>query len=134
MEDKIICHPVKYPEGYRNAEIFGLMLEDVYFESKDGTKLHGWYVAAKNPKATILWFHGNAGNITHRLENIRLLHQLNVNIFIFDYRGYGRSHGKPSEKGLYLDSLVACDWLVDIRKTLKTSLILFGRSLGGVLP
>lgn len=131
-ENKIIYHPYKYPDGFWEPESFGLKVEDIYFESGDGVKLHGWYVPGKEPVATLLWYHGNAGNLTHRLENILELRPLKLNIFIFDYRGYGRSEGKPDQPGVYLDSQAAYDTLLKVKKVDPENLILFGRSLGGV--
>lgn len=132
-EDRIIYHPYKYPEGIWNPSSFNVQVEDVFFQAKDGTKLHGWYIPSTNAKATLLWFHGNAGNLTHRLENIQQLQPLNINIFIFDYRGYGKSEGKPSEAGIYQDSQAAYDFLIQEKNVVPAeSLFLFGHSLGGI--
>ncbi|MGV7220049.1 MAG: alpha/beta hydrolase [Nitrospinales bacterium] len=131
VEKKIVYHPIKYPGGIWNPENYGLQVEDIYFDSSDGVKLHAWFVPAKKPIATLLWYHGNAGNLSHRLENILELAPLNLNIFIFDYRGYGRSEGKANEKGLYLDSQAAYDFLRQNKKIDPDELFLFGRSLGG---
>jgi fermentation-respiration switch protein FrsA (DUF1100 family) len=109
----------------------GLEYDDVFFTASDGTRLHGWYVPGDGP-ATLVWFHGNAGNISGRLENLsRLSRHLGVKVFIFDYRGYGRSEGKPSEGGLYLDAEAAIEYLMENRGVVpETDLVLFGRSLG----
>lgn len=132
-EDRIIYHPYKYPEGIWNPSSFNVKVEDVFFQAKDGTNLHGWYIPSANAQATLLWFHGNAGNLTHRLENIQQLQPLNLNIFIFDYRGYGKSEGKPSEVGIYQDSRAAYDFLIQEKNVVPLeSLFLFGRSLGGI--
>lgn len=131
-ENKIIYHPFKYPDGMWEPGQVGVQVEDIYFNAADGAKLHGWYIAAPEPKATVIWYHGNAGNITHRLENILRLKPLNWNIFIFDYRGYGRSEGSPTEEGLYLDSQAAYDTLIREKKPPLETLFIFGRSLGGV--
>jgi len=132
-EDKIIYHPHKYPQGIWNPSSFNVKVEDVFFQAKDGTKLHGWYIPSANAQATLLWFHGNAGNLTHRLENIQQLQPLALNIFIFDYRGYGKSEGKPSEAGLYQDSQAAYDFLIQEKNVApRENLFLFGRSLGGI--
>jgi len=130
-EDKIVYHPSKYPAGFWQPESYGLQVEDVYFTAPDGVKLHAWFVPAKDPLATLLWYHGNAGNLTHRLENILALRPLRLNIFIFDYRGYGRSEGKPGQKGIFQDSQAAYDYLTLNRKIAPDNLFLFGRSLGG---
>jgi fermentation-respiration switch protein FrsA (DUF1100 family) len=113
----------------------GLEFEDIFFTTRDGVRLNGWFVPHPDARSTLIWFHGNAGNISHRVENIKLLHDLvKVNIFIFDYRGYGRSDGRPSEAGTYLDGEAALEL---IRKKIgtdaETKIILFGRSLGAAI-
>lgn len=130
-ENKIIYHPIKYPEGLWDTSNMPLPIQDVWFEAKDGVKLHGWYVPSEDAVATFLFFHGNAGNITHRLENIFLLHHLKLNVFIFDYRGYGRSEGYPDEDDIRLDCQAAYDMLLARPEVSADSLIIFGRSLGG---
>ena len=78
----------------------------------------------------LLWFHGNAGNITHRLDMIRGLMELPVQVFIMDYRGYGKSEGSPSERGMYLDARAAWDYLTVERRIPANRIIIFGKSLG----
>ncbi|MDA1347904.1 MAG: alpha/beta hydrolase [Chloroflexi bacterium] len=112
----------------------GLAYEDVFFEAADGVRLHGWFVPGRGDNV-LLWFHGNAGNIGHRLDNILMLHRLlGTGVFIFDYRGYRRSDGSPSEKGMYKDAEAAIAYL---RSTpgfdSETQLIIFGRSLGSAV-
>ena len=131
-ERQLVYHPMTYPQGYWEPQTMGVVVEDVDFLAGDGVKLHGWYVHSPDAKATLLWFHGNAGNITHRLENIKMLQALKLNIFIFDYRGYGKSGGQPDEKGIYLDSQAAYDFVTKEKNIAPEKLILFGRSLGGV--
>ena len=109
-----------------------MQVQDIDFQSKDGKKLHAWFVASPQARATLLWFHGNAGNLSHRLSNIQGLLSLNLNIFIFDYRGYGKSEGEPDEEGIYIDSLAAYDRILKIESVSVESLFLFGRSLGGI--
>ena len=128
----IVYHPYKYPEGNWSPSLSSVSKEDIHFVASDGVPLHGWYFPSNRSKSTLLWFHGNAGNITHRLENIKMMKRLNIDIFIFDYRGYGKSEGKPDESGIYLDSQAAYDWLVKVKKIMPENIILFGRSLGGV--
>lgn len=132
FENKIIFHPSTYPEGYWNPTSLGVPAQDVYFESEDGVKLHAWFIPAPNAVATLLWFHGNAGNLSHRLDNIQRLKRLNLNIFIFDYRGYGRSEGTPDEKGIYKDSRAAYKQVLAMDGVSADTLFLFGRSLGGI--
>ena len=111
----------------------GVPLEDVWFQSSDGTKLFGWYVEQAATSAVVLWCHGNAGNIINRLENLRELYRLGLSVFLFDYRGYGRSQGSPSEEGLYQDALGAYDHLTRTRLIRPERIVLFGRSLGAAV-
>ena len=108
----------------------GLDFEDVQFETGDGVRLHGWFVPGPSQK-TVLYFPGNAGNISHRLAIIRLLHDLGLAVMIVDYRGYGRSGGKPGEQGTYRDALAAWRYLTVTRGTDAASIVIYGRSLGG---
>lgn len=108
--------------------------EDVFFEASDGTTLHGWFVNGSDDRAVLLWFHGNAGNISHRLENLKMLHHaLQIPIFIFDYREYGLSQGEISKKGTFYDADGAFRYLVKERGYKPSSVMLFGRSLGTAL-
>ena len=111
-------------------QLSGLPLEEVWLPVDDEVTIFGWYVQARPALATLLWCHGNAGNVSHRLDNIRQLYHRGFSIFIFDYRGYGRSTGTPSEAGLYQDALASYDYLIQQRKILANNLIIFGRSLG----
>ena len=109
----------------------GLDFENVVFKSADGLDLRGWYVPADNPKLTLLFCHGNGGNMAHRLDSINIFHNLGLNCFIFDYRGYGDSQGKPGEEGTYMDAMAAYKWLTEEKKIPAEDIIIFGRSLGG---
>ena len=125
---------VYHPEPWQDrdwARLSGLPLEDVWFQAPDGARLFGWYVEAQADRPVILWSHGNAGNIIHRLENLKFLYQLGLSVFLFDYRGYGRSQAlRPSEGGLYQDAIGAYDYLTRTRKIHSEQIVLFGRSLG----
>jgi len=109
----------------------GIKFEDVNFTSRDHVLLNGWFVKGVSDKV-ILFCHGNFGNISSRLDIIQDLHLLGYNFFIFDYKGFGRSDGVPSEKGLYADALGAYDYLIE-RGFSDKDIILFGRSLGGAV-
>lgn len=111
----------------------GLPFEDVYFKTADGVELNGWFIPANPASATLLFAHGNAGNISHRLEKIILFNKLGLNIFIFDYRGYGRSKGSPDEQGLYLDGKAAYDYLVLQKEIPAENILLYGESIGGAV-
>lgn len=111
----------------------GFGYEDVSLTTSDGLKLHGWYVPAKETFGVVLFLHGNAGNISHRLDSIAIFHELGLDTFIIDYRGYGRSEGKPTEHGTYLDAEAAWEYLVNTRGIASDRIIVFGRSLGGAV-
>lgn len=112
---------------------YDLEYEDVTLLTKDRIHVSGWYVPANHERAVILFCHGNAGNISHRLDSIKMFNSLGLSVLIYDYRGYGRSGGKPSEKGTYRDSEAAWDYLVNEKKYSPEAIILFGRSLGGAI-
>ena len=112
---------------------WGLVYEDVFVDTEDGVRLHGWYIPRHGSKQTLLFFHGNAGNISHRGASVEIFHRLGLNVFIFDYRGYGKSQGKPDEKGLYKDARAAWRYLSKERGFGQEEIILFGRSLGGAV-
>jgi uncharacterized protein len=109
---------------------WGLAFEDVELTTEDGTRLHGWYIPHPDATHTLLFFHGNAGNISHRGDSIAIFHRLGLSVLIIDYRGYGRSAGRPSEAGVYLDARTARDHLVEARAVDPASILIFGRSLG----
>lgn len=111
----------------------GLHYEDVTFTTEDGLDLHGWYIPNHDSNVTVLYFHGNAGNISGRLQTIQLLHDLELNIFIIDYRGYGKSEGSPTEKGTYGDARAAWNYLVEEREIDSSKIVIMGRSLGGAV-
>lgn len=109
----------------------GLTFEAVMLGTPDGETLAGWYIPAPAARGTLLYLHGNGGNIGHRLDPIEVFHRLGLNVFIIDYRGYGASSGKPSEEGTYQDALAAWNYLIRQKRLLPERLVLFGESLGG---
>lgn len=111
----------------------GYAYEDVTLVTADGVTLHGWYVPAAERRGTLLFFHGNAGNISHRLTSIGEFRSLGLGVLIIDYRGYGRSAGRPSEAGLYRDAAAAWRHLTEERAIPAREIVLFGRSLGGAV-
>ncbi len=116
-----------------NPSHIGLDYEVVNFVTDDGVSLHGWYVPAEDSEIVVLFFHGNAGNISHRLETLSLFRRLGFNTLIFDYRGFGLSQGEITELGSYSDAAAARNYLVSTRKIPATEIIYFGRSLGGAI-
>ncbi|MCB2192155.1 MAG: alpha/beta hydrolase [Deltaproteobacteria bacterium] len=132
--DGFIERQVFFPEQgfYAQPGDFGLSAQDVWLSTSDGVRLHGWYLPAPGASNLVLFCHGNAGNISHRLENLALMHQAGMAVFIFDYRGYGHSQGKPSEQGMYLDAEAAWQWAQAQAAKQGGQVVIFGRSLGGV--
>jgi len=114
-------------------KVLQLAFEDLLLTASDGVRIHAWYVPAEGAELTVLFCHGNAGNISGRLHTIHLLHELGANVLIFDYRGYGRSEGKPSEAGTYLDAEAAWTHLVTRRLAAPERIVIHGRSLGGAI-
>jgi fermentation-respiration switch protein FrsA (DUF1100 family) len=126
---------IYYPQADLEATPpqYGLRYEDARFAAEDGGQLHGWWLPGRRPE-TLVWFHGNAGNISHRLYNLQLLDRhVGVNVFIFDYRGYGQSAGAPSESGLYADARAALAYVRGRREVDQAHIVYFGRSLGSAV-
>ncbi len=111
----------------------GIGFEEISFRTADSISLTGWFVPSGKESDVILFFHGNAGNISHRMDSISLFHQLGYSVFIFDYRGYGTSEGTPTEAGTYRDGEAAWKYLVEDRNINPEKIIIFGRSLGGAV-
>ena len=128
FERKGIYYPIKGID-FTPAD-YGLKYEDVFFATEDGLKLNGWFIPQERPRGTLLFCHGNAGNISHRLEIIKIFHKIGLNVFIFDYRGYGRSRGSPSEGGLYRDARAAFNYLVSREDIDKEAIVVYGKSIG----
>ena len=111
----------------------GLPFDQVRIETADGVRLHGWFLPAQLARATLLFFHGNAGNISHRLDSLRIFHDLGLSVLIIDYRGFGRSEGTPSERGTARDARAAWRYLVTERSAEPERIVVFGRSLGAAI-
>ncbi len=129
MQSTFLYGPVR--EVTYTPDELGLDFENVFFKTEDGVKLNGWYVPDGNSKFTLLFCHGNGGNMMHRLDSINFFYNLGLSCFIFDYRGYGNSSGKPTEEGTYLDAAAAYKWLTEEKNVPPEDIIFFGRSLGG---
>jgi uncharacterized protein len=109
----------------------GLAYEDLYIRTDDGVSLNAWWVPAPSARGTVLFCHGNGGNISYLIGTIGIFNSLKLNVLVFDYRGYGRSGGAPSEEGTYLDAKAVWDHLTVARKIDAGSIVVIGRSLGG---
>jgi fermentation-respiration switch protein FrsA (DUF1100 family) len=132
FEDRFIFYPYRAIE--QTPAHARLAFEDVLFSTEDGVNLNGWFVPYPQAQTTLLWFHGNAGNISHRVQNIKFVHdKVGINVFIFDYRGYGRSQGTVSEEGTYKDGAAALRYLLARKDVDPKRIIFFGRSLGAAV-
>lgn len=131
-------HLLYFPKVEKTISVtpdqLGYGFESVKFKTADNEILHGWFVPAPDTATgTVLFLHGNAGNIAHRLEYLPMFRQLGLNLFIFDYRGYGQSSGSPTEAGTYADALAAWQYLIDARGIPPSAIVLYGESLGGAI-
>jgi pimeloyl-ACP methyl ester carboxylesterase len=125
---------VFFPERNLDAapSDIGLDYSDAYIDTEDGVRLHGWFIPG-NGAQVVLFLHGNAGNISHRLDSIRIFNRLGLSVLAIDYRGYGRSTGRISEKGTYADAHAAWRYLRDDQGFDASHIVLFGRSLGSAV-
>lgn len=133
LETAILFPAMKYPAGdWSIAQQYGF--QEVWFESADGTRLHGWLAEHRRPRGVLLFCHGNAGNVTHRADVVEILRRkLGMTVFVFDYRGYGRSAGRPSESGVVADARAARTWLAGHAGVQPEDVVLLGRSMGGAI-
>lgn len=137
MEPRMLYYPVR--EIGATPARHGWRFEDVRLTTGDGTRIHGWFVPAggdsgvRDPRLTVLLLHGNAGNVSHRLDKLAILRDLGVDVLILDYRGYGGSEGRPGEPGMSLDARAGYDHLVGARGLDPRSIVLFGESLGSAV-
>jgi uncharacterized protein len=109
----------------------GTPYEDLTIETSDGERLNAWWVPAESPRGAVLLLHGNAGNISHRIEYAQMFRRLGYSTLLLDYRGYGKSTGTPTEQGTYEDAESAWRWLTTTRRVPGRDIVLFGESLGG---
>ncbi len=110
-----------------------LKFKEYTFPSSSGNRIHSWWVPSDPHRYTVLFFHGNGGNISHRLMTLKMLNEMKLNVFIFDYSGYGKSEGVPGEKETYRDARAAWKFLTGDLKIDPASIIIWGRSLGGAV-
>ncbi|MBW3598810.1 MAG: alpha/beta hydrolase [Planctomycetes bacterium] len=132
FEEALIFPAPRYPLGDWSPAALGQ--EEVFFEAEDGTRLHGWYVAPPSPRAYVLFCHGNGEHVGFLGDYLAYLRdELNIAVFAFDYRGYGRSEGKPNEEGILADGRAAQAWLADRAEIAPGEVVLWGRSIGGAV-
>jgi uncharacterized protein len=137
-EPRFLYHPSSEIE--QTPDKLGLKYENIALTTSDGVHINGWFVPGENlvedgqlTRLTVLFFHGNAGNISHRLEKIEIFRDLGVDTFIIDYRGYGLSEGQPNEEGTYRDAQAAYEYLTQQRKLKPSSIVVYGESLGSAI-
>lgn len=133
-QDSMIYYPDLGGREYEATPAqFGMPYEAVTLTTSDGIRLDAWYVPAERARGALLYAHGNGGNISHRLDAIRMFRDMGLSVFIFDYRGYGQSEGEPSEEGTYLDAEAAWQYLAVQRGIAPTRIVMYGESLGGAV-
>jgi len=134
MQSRMIYYPhMPSRQLTANPADMGLEYESVSIITKDKITLHGWFVPASEEKGVLLFFHGNAGNISHRLDSLKIFHDLGLSTLIIDYRGYGRSKGEISEQGTYFDAEAAWNYLTEIKNIPAQQIAVLGRSLGAAI-
>jgi len=141
FEESLIFFPDRYPSGEWDptlaARDTGALISDCDFSADDGTRLHGWLCepvdANEEERPVLLWFHGNAGHLAHRVDVLLLLSRLPADVLIIDYRGYGRSEGSPTEKGIHQDGRAAWRYLTEVRGVDPSRIVIYGVSLGGAV-
>lgn len=127
MEPRYLFHPRKALE--MNPAMAGMEFKDVYIKSGGGV-LHGWYIPHDDAVCFIVFYHGNAGNISDRIDFLKVLKNLRAHVLIFDYRGYGKSEGAPGIAGIEEDAVAALEWLISKAGAPRERVILWGKSLG----
>jgi fermentation-respiration switch protein FrsA (DUF1100 family) len=132
IDELLLFFPSKFPNGDWDPK--GLRFQDVFFAAEDGTRLHGWYCPVDKPRAVVLIAHGNAGHVASRAAWLRYLQaEAKLSVFMFDYRGYGRSEGAPTVEGAIQDATAARAKLCDLAKVKDSEMVLMGESLGGAI-
>ncbi|MEF2146151.1 MAG: alpha/beta hydrolase [Desulfovibrionaceae bacterium] len=138
FQNRLVFQPIRNVDA--DPAYVGLAYERLWLATEQGRHIEAWYVPATDQGAdpglargSVLFCHGNGGNLSHRLETLVILNRLGMNCLIFDYQGYGNSEGAPSEQGTYADAQACWDWLVQERCERPERIVLMGRSLGGAV-
>ncbi|MBI3617970.1 MAG: alpha/beta hydrolase [Candidatus Omnitrophica bacterium] len=131
LESRSVFYPARSIAATPAA--LGLAFEDVFIKTEDNVTINAWLIKSSTQRGTLIFCHGNAGNIGDRLEKILLFHQMGLNVLIIDYRGYGESQGRPSEAGIYKDAVAAYDYLLTRQDIDRSRIIGYGESLGGAV-
>jgi uncharacterized protein len=132
-QGSLVYFPNVAREHAATPATYGLAYEDVAIHTDDRETLHAWWVPVQNARGAALLFHGNAGNISHRIDYARMFSELGYATLLVDYRGYGKSTGSPTEEGTYRDAMASWRWLIDTRGLEASDIVVFGESLGGAI-
>lgn len=130
-QSRLLYYPIRHVAV--TPDSIGLSYEPIEIRAKDGVRLDAWFLPAPQRRGVLLFFHGNAGNISHRLDSLKIFHDLGLTVLIFDYRGYGRSEGTISEQGIYRDAEAVWRYLAEERGFSNQEIVFFGRSLGAAV-
>jgi uncharacterized protein len=133
QQDRLLYYPGMGRELAATPDRLGLAFEDLAIRTEDGETLHAWWIRAGNARGAVILFHGNAGNISHRLDYAAMFDRLGFSTLLVEYRGYGRSTGSPSEQGTYRDAMASWRWLTETKGVPSSDIVLFGESLGGAV-
>jgi uncharacterized protein len=133
FQSHLVFYPGTGREVTLSPQTYGLRYESVEIGTADGETLHAWWVPAENARGVVLFFHGNAGNISHRIDYLQMFNRLRYSTLIIDYRGYGKSTGSPSEEGTYRDAEAAWEHLRNVRLARPQDVVIAGESLGGAV-
>ncbi|MBA2352593.1 MAG: alpha/beta hydrolase [Burkholderiales bacterium] len=133
FQARLVFYPQIGRELVATPAAIGLRHEEVSIQSADGNALHAWYVPADAARGVVLFVHGNAGNVSHRLDAFGVFNEAGLSTLIFDYRGYGKSTGTPSERNTYEDAQAAWDYLTGVRGIPPQRIVIIGESLGGAI-
>jgi hypothetical protein len=131
FQNRFIYYPTRDIEV--TPDLAGMPYEDVFLDVSPADRINGWYIPGRPDRRTVLFLHGNGGNIGHRIPHLQFLHSLGVSVLIIDYRGYGRSSGSPSEEKLYADATAAYHWLIRTKQVAPDRIIIWGESIGGAV-
>jgi fermentation-respiration switch protein FrsA (DUF1100 family) len=133
FQSHLVFFPGTGREAVLTPQSYGMRFESLQIRTADGETLHAWWVPAEDARGTVLFFHGNAGNISHRLDYLQMFHRLRYSTLIVDYRGYGKSTGTPSEAGTYRDAEAAWEHVRHARLARPQDIVIAGESLGGAV-
>jgi fermentation-respiration switch protein FrsA (DUF1100 family) len=129
--NSVVYYPLRYPEGWWHLQR-DVGANEIWLTTRDAVRINAWWIGAPQARIATVFFHGNGGNLTHRIEHMRAIAAAGSSLLMVDYRGYGKSEGRPSESGLYADADAAYRWVIDHGYAAERILI-HGESLGSAV-